>query len=189
MVKSTLFPPTRRAALSLTLACAMAIVLSLSVASRRAAVTAERLHSAERELAALADGPAQAAGRAAIAWGYAERMRLGLESPFRLVEAASLDPRLTLDERRTVSWALLATLLRGESHQVEAAALDLLARRSKVPGEAHLALIESRISGADDPRTVELALRFAYALAVSERSIASRGQPLIAQAAALIADR
>ncbi len=189
MVKSTLLPPTRRAALSLILAGAMAIVLSLVVATRRAAVTAERLQSARRALAALADGPSEAAGRAPIAWGYAERMRLGLESPFRLIEAASRDPRLTLDERQTVAWALLATLLRGESHQVDPAALDLLARGSDVPGEAHLALIESRISGADDPRVAELALRFAYALAVSERTIASSGQTLIAQAAALIADR
>lgn len=189
MVKSTLLPPTRRAALSLILACAMAIVLSLVVASRRAAVTAERLHAAQRGLAALADGPSEAAGRAAIAWGYAERMRLGLESPFRLIEAASRDPRLTLDERRTVSWALLATLLRGESHQVDPAALDLLARGSSVRGEAHLGIVESRISEADDPRAAELALRFAYALATSERLIASPGQTLIAQAAALVADR
>ena len=167
----------------------MAIVLSLVVASRRAAVTAERLHAAQRGLAALADGPSEAAGRAAIAWGYAERMRLGLESPFRLIEAASLDSRLTLDERRTVSWALLATLLRGESHQVDPAALDLLARGSSVRGEAHLAIVESRISAADDPRAAELALRFAYALAASERLIASSGQTLIAQTAALVADR
>ena len=167
----------------------MAIALSLAVGTRRAAVTTLRLHSAKRELAALADGPSEAVGRAAIAWGYAERMRLGMESPFRLIEAASRDPRLTLDERRTVSWALLATLLRGESHQVEPAALDLLARKSGIRGEAHLAIIESRISEADDPRAAELALRFSYALAVSERLITSAGLTLVAQAAALVADR
>ena len=161
MVKSTLLPPARRAALSLILACAMASVLSLVLASRRAAVTAERLHAAQRGLAALADGPSEAAGRAAIAWGYAERMRLGLESPFRLIEAASRDSRLTLDERRTVSWALLASLLRGESHQVDPAALDLLARGPSVRGESHLAIVEARIREADDPRAAELALRFA----------------------------
>src|SRR5688572_26258937 len=176
MVMSTLLPPTRRAVLSLILACAMAIILWLVAASRRAAVTTERLHDAERELAALADGPSEATGRAAVAWGYAERMRLGLDSPFRLIESASRDPRLTLDERRTVSWALLAALLRGESHQVDPAALDLLSRGTDIRGEAHLAIVESRISEADDPRVAELALRFAYALAASERLIASSAQ-------------
>ena len=189
MVMSTLLLPTRRAALSLILACALAIVVSLAAASRRAAVTTERLHDAERELAALAEGPSEATGRAAIAWGYTERMRLGLESPFRLIESASRDPRLTLDERGTVSWALLAALLRGESHQIEPAALDLLSRGAGVRGEPHLAIVESRISEADDPRVAELALRFAYALAASERLIASSGQTVIAQAAALVADR
>jgi hypothetical protein len=190
MVKSTLLSPsTRRAALSLVLACAMATGLSLYLASRRAAVTTARLHSAERELEALTDGPADTLGRAAIAWGYAERMRLGLESPFRLIEAASRDPRLSRDEQRTVSWALLAALTRGESHQVDAASLDRLVRGKDVAGDQHLALIESEIARAGDPRSAELALRLAYTLAAAERLVDPSAPQIIANASALIADR
>ena len=166
----------------------MATGLSLYFASRRAAVTTARLHSAERELEALTD-PSDTLGRAAIAWGYAERMRLGLESPFRLIEAASRDPRLSREEQRTVSWALLATLHRGESHQVDAAALDRLVRVADVPGEQHLAIIESAITRAEDPRAAELALRLAYALAAAERLVDAGAPQVIAHAAALVGDR
>src|SRR6185503_4060190 len=101
----------------------------------------------------------------AIMWGYAERQRLGLESPFRLIEAAALDGRLTPDQQRTVSWALLARVLRGETHQIDPAALDQLGPwqhdRSAV-GEQHLTLITNAIRDADDPRAGELAVRLAY---------------------------
>ena len=169
----------------------MATGLSLFLASRRAAATTAQLHSAERELEALTyrQPPSGTLDRAAVAWGYAERMRLGLESPFRLIEFASRDPRLTLDERRTVSWALLATLLRGESHQVEAASLDRLMRGASVRGETHLALIESSVRRAGDPRAAELALRLGYTLAAAERLVEASAPQIVAQTAALVADR
>src|SRR5690349_18348431 len=189
MVKSTLsLPITRRAVLSLILACAMATCLSWFVASRRAATTTARLRSAERALEALTESAPEADGRAAIAWGYAERMRLGLVSPFYLIEMASRDSRLTLDEQRTVSWALLATVLRGESHLIDPATLDRLSR-SAVRGEWHLALIDSSIRAAEDPRVSELALRLAYMLGAAERLIDPSGPTLVAQTAALVADR
>jgi hypothetical protein len=190
MVKSTLLLPcTRRAAISLILACAMATGLSLFVVSRQSAITTARLHSAQLALEALTERAPEANGRAAIAWGYAERMRLGLQSPFFLIEAASRDPRLTPEEQRTVSWALLATLLRGESHQVDPAALDRISRVTDAPGESHLELIESSIRAAEDPRLAELALRFSYVLAASERVIDASGPAIVAQASALVADR
>ena len=190
MVKSTLsLPLTRRAVLSLFLACAMATGLSWFVASRRAATTTARLRSAERALEALTESAPEADGRAAIAWGYAERMRLGLGSPFYLIESASRDARLTLEEQRTVSWALLAIVLRGESHQIDPAALDRLSRVSGAFGERHLELIESTIRAAEDPRVAELALRLAYVLGAAERVIDPSGPTLVAQTAALVADR
>jgi hypothetical protein len=190
MVKSTLLlPSTRRAALSLILACAMATGLSLFVVSRQSAVTTARLRSAQLALEALTERAPEADGRAAIAWGYAERMRLGLQSPFFLIEAASRDPRLTPEEQRTVSWALLATLLRGESHQLDPAALDRISRATDATGEAHFELIESSIRAAEDPRVAELALRFAYVLAASERVIDAAGPTIVAQASTLVADR
>lgn len=190
MVKSTHpFLPTRRAALSLILACAMAAALSLLLASRQVAATTARLRLAARELEALTDAASETTGRAAIAWGYAERMRLGMESPFRTIEAASRDTRLTLDEQRLVSWALLATLVRGESHQVEPAAFDGLSRGDRVAGEAHLGIIQNAIAAAEDPRSAELALRYAYMLAASERLVDGAAPVIAAQAAALVADR
>ena len=190
MVKSTpLLPPTRRAALSLILACAIATGLSLFVASRHTAVTTARLRSAQLALESLTENAPGADGRAAVAWGYAQRMRLGLESPFFLIEAASRDPRLTQDEQRTVSWGLLATLLRGESHQIDAAAFDRLSRFHGASGESHLELIESSIGSAVDPRSAELALRFAYVLGAAERVIDASAPFLVASAAALAADR
>jgi hypothetical protein len=167
----------------------MATGLSLFVVSRQSAVTTARLRSAQLALEALTERAPEADGRAAIAWGYAERMRLGLQSPFFLIEAASRDPRLTPEEQRTVSWALLATLLRGESHQLDPAALDRISRATDATGEAHFELIESSIRAAEDPRVAELALRFAYVLAASERVIDAAGPTIVAQASTLVADR
>ncbi|MGH7466014.1 MAG: hypothetical protein ACREK1_12610, partial [Longimicrobiales bacterium] len=59
-----------------------------------------------------------------IALGYAERLRLGLGSPFRLVETALRDPRLPEGARREVAWALLALTLSGETYAVDPIALD-----------------------------------------------------------------
>ena len=178
----------RRAGLALALAFLMAVAFSLLEATRRSAATRSRLSSAEVQLTALADGAKEGDRRAAIAWGYAEQLRLGLESPFRLIDAASRDPRLTESERRTVSWALLAHVLRGESHHIDAAALDQLHEKG-APGESHLALIEQAIADADDPRAGELAIRLAYTLAAAERIVDGIAPLLVAEAAALAADR
>src|SRR5918996_709634 len=95
----------------------LALVLSVGVTgaalstydTRRNARATARLQSAAERLDSLTDAtPGDDRRRAAIAWGYAERLRLGLESPFRLVEAASRDSRLDGSERRTIAWALLA---------------------------------------------------------------------------------
>jgi hypothetical protein len=178
----------RRAGLALGLAFLMAVAFSLLEATRRTAATRSRLSSAEVQLNALADRGGDGDRRAAIAWGYSEQLRLGLESPFRLIDAAARDPRLTDSDRRTVSWALLSHVLRGESHQIEPAALDQLHAKG-APGEAHLALIEPVIARSDDPRAGELAIRLAYTLAAAERLVDGIAPLLVAEAAALVADR
>lgn len=182
----------RRAALALLLACSLSLGLSLAAARQRNATATAQLNSAAERLDVLTDTPADDNRRAAIAWGYAERLRLGLESPFRLVEAAGRDPRLTAEERRTVSWALLAHVLRGESHEIDAAALDGLGPvvfgRSAL-GEQHLALILGATARAEDPRAAELALRFAYTLAAAERLLDGSAPIVAAEAAAMLADR
>ena len=183
----------RRAAIgTLLVSVAVASVIVGSLVQRTRS-TAAALHVAATRLVKLTDAFAtDDQRRAAIAWGYSERLRLGLESPFRLIEAAARDPRLATDERRTVSWALLSRVLSGETHQVDAAALDLLGpwENGRSPlGEQHLALIEGAILNADNPRAGELAVRLAYTLASAERIVDGSAPLLAAEAAALIADR
>lgn len=174
-------------------ACAALLFIVGAGARWRTARTTADLKSAVKQLAALTDGGAgDDLQRAAIAWGYAERLRLGLESPFRLIEASARDPRLSSGERRTVSWALLARVLRGESHEVDAAALDILGpweNGHSVSGEQHLALITDVVANARDPRAGELAVRFAYTLASAERLVDGAAALLAAETAAMIADR
>src|SRR5205823_14967435 len=162
----------QRSALALVLACGGSLVATLVAVHHWNAKATARLNSAAQRLDALTIHPADDAERAAISWGYAERLRLGLESPFRLIDEASRDSRLDADERRTVSWALLAHVVRGETYAVEPAALDGLGpvqSGASVTGEQHVALMARAISAADNPRAAELAIRVAYTLAATER--------------------
>ena len=128
-----------------------------------------------------------------VALGYAERLRLGLGSPFRLIDFALRDPRLSSDTQRRLAWALLAQVLDGDAYQIDAAALD----RGGVTGVAswpglgrhHLRLIEETIAHAQDPRGGELAVRLAYRLAAMEGSVPMHAPGYATRAAALVRDR
>ncbi|HEX6307260.1 MAG TPA: hypothetical protein VFZ69_03670 [Longimicrobiales bacterium] len=130
---------------------------------------------------------------AVIGLGYAERLRLGMGSPFRLVETALRDPRVSEPVRRQIAWALLATTLSGDAYEVDAIALD----RAGVSGIAnwpglgrhHLRLIESTIRESRDPRAGELAVRLAYRMAAMEGSLPRQAPVFATRAAALIRDR
>lgn len=175
------------------LAFGIGLAASFLYARDRGARTTARLYSAAARLDALTDNAlADDRRRAAIAWGYAEGLRLGLESPFKLIETAGRDPRLTADERRTVAWALLAHVIRGESHEVDAAVLDGIGPSESgrtVSGDQHLRLIESAFVTNEDARAVELGVRIAYSLAVAERLVDGSAPILAAETAALLADR
>ena len=123
----------------------------------------------------------------AIAAGYLERQRLGLGSPYRLIEYALLDPRLEKPERERLAWALLARTLDGRGHEVDARVLapggDLAAATE------HLALVEGAIRGAPHADAGALAVRLAYGMAAAEGHIPRRYPRFVAQAAALIRDR
>ena len=183
----------RRGILALVLACSSMLAGVVVSGLNRTRETTNRLNSAAVRLDSLTDGgPTDDALRAAVAWGYAERLRLGLESPFRLVEAASRDPRLGSIEGRTVAEALLARVLAGQAVHVDPAALDGIGptvHRRDAAGEQHLSLITRAVAAGDDPRAGELAVRLAYALAVSERLVEGAAPPLVAGVAALLADR
>lgn len=183
----------RRASLAMLLAFGIGLVASFAFARHRGARTTARLYSAAARLDALTDNAlADDRRRAAIAWGYAESLRLGLESPFRLIESAGRDPRLTTEERRTVAWALLAHVIRGESHELDPAILDGLGPVDEgrvAAGEQHLRLIRAAFELSDDTRAAELGVRIAYSLAVAERLVDGSAPVLAAEAAALLADR
>lgn len=179
----------RRAALAGMLAVAMFVAFALGTASSRRRHAADQLRSAAERLDDLTyRAPADDHRRAAVAWGYAERLRLGLESPFRLIESAARDVRLTVEERRMVAWALLAHVLRGETHRIDPATLDGIGP-SSVPGDRHLALIERAVTTAPNPRAAELAVRFAYTLAATERLVDASAPALTAAVAAMMGDR
>ncbi|CAN5648260.1 hypothetical protein BH23GEM10_BH23GEM10_14740 [soil metagenome] len=128
-----------------------------------------------------------------IALGYVERLRLGLGSPFRLVESVLVDPRLSDAVRHELAWGLLSRTLAGESYEIDAIALDRAGAVgvSTWPGlgRHHLRLIESAISESRDPRSGELAVRLAYDLAVLEGSLPDHAPTHAVRVAALVRDR
>lgn len=184
---------SRRGLLALVLACSSSLGLAVLAATKRTLDATARLNSAVERLDSLTDGaPFDDAGRAAVAWGYAERLRLGLDSPFRLVEGASRDPRLSAEQRKTVAEALIAHVLGGEGYSMDAATLDGIGptvRGSGAAGEQHLALITRAVAAAPDPRAGELAVRIAYSLAAAEHLVDGASRALVAGVAALTADR
>lgn len=140
-----------------------------------------------------AAGPEAVSERDAIALGYLERLRLGLGSPFRLIDYALHDPRLSPSTQRLVGWSLLAHTLDGQAYALEPSAIALLAmgppEGRTAAADEHLALINGAVARAADPRSAELALRLAYTLAVAERSVWPRAITVAMQAAALARDR
>lgn len=138
--------------------------------------------------------PATAADTASlIALGYLERARLGLGSPYRLVDFALNDPRLPDATRLSTGWALFAMIYDGETHQVEALALDSLflvadANRRSTPRRL-LRELERTVGEAQDPRAGELAVRLAFSLGSGERLLRSPASTVAPRAAALLRDR
>jgi hypothetical protein len=128
-----------------------------------------------------------------IGLGYGERLRLGMGSPFRLVEAVMRDPRLSDEARHRIAWALLARTLAGEAYEVDAISLDRagLGHIANWPGlgRHHLRIIESAVTESRDPRGGELAVRLAYQLAAMEGSVPAAAPRVAARAAALVRDR
>jgi hypothetical protein len=128
-----------------------------------------------------------------IGLGYAERLRLGLGSPFRLVESALRDPRLGDSIRHQVAWALLARTLSGEAYEIDAVALDRMGLGHTAHwagiGRHHLSTIEGAVTEARDPRAGELAVRLAYKLAAMEGSVPEHAPRIAARAAAMVRDR
>lgn len=128
-----------------------------------------------------------------IAAGYLERLRLGLGSPFRLMEHALRDPRLVPRTRTPLLWALLDATRAGRAYEVDPRALVPVAgdARDRDPelGGMHLALIEEAVAAAGDPRAGEVAVREAYRLAAASHAVSPTAPAIAASAAALARDR
>ena len=123
----------------------------------------------------------------AIALGYLERHRLGLGSPWRLIDYAMHDERLADSTRRQVAWSILARTLVPEHAERYADALDQLGAGE--PGQAHADLIDSIIGSTPDPAVGELTLRLAYAIAAAEHTVSRHGLVIGTHAAAIARDR
>jgi hypothetical protein len=128
-----------------------------------------------------------------IALGYLERLRLGLGSPFRLVDEALSDSRLDSATGSRVAWALLARLRRGDAYVIDPEVLDgsgpWSADGRGATGAAHLALIDQTVRTASDPRAGELAVRLAYLIASAKGTIAPSSVSIATRVAALLRDR
>ncbi|HEU4559325.1 MAG TPA: hypothetical protein VFS20_15820 [Longimicrobium sp.] len=147
----------------------------------------ERLADAQRS------APSSMSERDVIAAGYLERLRLGVGSPFRLMEYALLDPRLTPATRTPLVWALLDATRAGRGYELDPRALTRIgtdaASREVAAAQRHLELIDRAVVAGDDPRSGELAVRKAYELALASRSVSPVAPELAASAAALVRDR
>jgi hypothetical protein len=150
------------------------------------------LKTAREEVAILIQ--AQEPGNPALAdeqvimLGYFERLRLGLGSPFRLIEYAYMDPRLSGTARSTIAWALLDATLDRRAYRIQPRGLGGMETGAGTE-PLHLELIEQALRSTRDPRTGEIAVRTAYMLAAAEGSVGAGAPLLAAKVAALVRDQ
>lgn len=123
----------------------------------------------------------------AIAALYLERLRLGLGSPFRIVDQSQRDPLLPDSLRARLGHALLAHAAEGEAYRIDPVVLSLVSNATVTDdrlGSAHLALIDSVVRAQDDPRIGELTIRLAYRLASAAGEVSRRAPEIAIQVAA-----
>ncbi len=127
----------------------------------------------------------------AVALGYLERLRIGVAAPFRLVEQASVDPRLPAPLRDRVAWALIDRIRRGDAFHVDSTALGDGPAPATVltDGGWHRAFIDSIVRAAPTARTGEETVRLTYALARAEWLVTPQTATAAVDAAALARDR
>ncbi len=158
---------------------------------RTATSDGAQMAAGARTLDSLATAPVWDEG-AVVALGYAERLRLGLGSPFRLAEQAASDARLPGRLGRQVAWGLLARTARGDAFAVDSLALGDAAAASLgvvTDGGVHRAIIDSVVRQGATARTGEETVRLAYALARAEGLVSANTANAAVHAAALVRDR
>ena len=127
-----------------------------------------------------------------VAAGYLERARLGLSSPFRLMDFALHDPLLTPELRGATAYALLARTARGRVYQVDPGAMAAVplggVAASRAGAEQQLELVARSVALAATAQSGERTVRVGYELAAAEGSVTA-GPEVPAHVAALLADR
>lgn len=150
----------------------------------------ERGEERASELIRLGRESAYVTGPDALELLYVERLRLGLGSPFRLIDQVLIDERLEPARRRRLAEALLALTWSGRGYMVDASGvIGPRGRAEPYAAAAHTRLVTAAVAEAADPRVGEEAVRLAYMLAQAEGladPVMLRG---VAHAAALVRDR
>jgi hypothetical protein len=156
---------------------------------RHAGVGLAFADSLEKSL--IARQPASISPAEAVAALYLERLRLGLGSPFRLIEQALRDPALQPIKAGELAEGMLARTMMGDAYSPRPAALDLIHAGADAPGlgAQHQAIIDSVVASYPDPRVGELAIRLAYRLAAASGAVTRRAPEIATAAAAQSRDR
>ncbi len=121
---------------------------------------------------------------------YLERLRLGVGSPFRLVDYVLRDPLVPEGSRRLLAEAILARTQAGATYATPAEALSLIAvRPADGTGLLHREFMESVTTEARSPRVAELALRLAYTVGTASGAVSHRAPAVALAAIAQARDR
>ena len=126
----------------------------------------------------------------AVAALYLERLRLGLGSPFRLVDQVLRDAVIKPIGANELAEAILARTLMGDAYRPRTAAFDLIyVGGERGLGPRHQAIIDSVVAASGDPRIGELSVRLAYRLASASGALSRRAPEIATTAAAQARDR
>lgn len=121
---------------------------------------------------------------------YLERLRLGVGSPFRLVDYVLRDPLIPEASRRLLAEAILARTQSGASYATPPEALSLVAvRPAEETGLLHREFMEEVTAAHRSPRVAELALRLAYTVGTASGSVSHRAPAVALAAIAQARDR
>jgi hypothetical protein len=128
-----------------------------------------------------------------IALGYLERHRMGLGSPFRLIETVLRDARLEETMRRSLASALLERTQARSGAQVDPLSLELLglSRLGFLHGRGreYVSLIEEAVRDARSAEAGALGVRLAFLLLSAEGRISRESAANASRAALLARDR
>jgi hypothetical protein len=175
----------RRSLLPLCLLYTM-LVMATSCGTRPSSPIESSSHSiAQTDTSSSADS--ETVDAQALAAVYSQRLRLGLGSPYRLIETALRDDRLGAT-RATVARSLLDQIERGAMYEITP--LALVAMGVPEPSAiAQLELVRQAVESTPDPRVGELAVQLGYELAAAEHTVTPELVARVARIAALLRDR